>query len=415
MSDRHDFDNSASFDDEYLRRLQQKHPDLVAKAKQINREGKTTHSVISYGHWKKLGGWFKELLSVDSTKLHGKAYVTEELESHSRMVAGMVTIANLINAGTAFPLLLLTMADMGLLGLFLAAGTNLGLIKFGNQAGEVAAANKPGNQFWSETGLIGLICLNLLQSVVSGVGTQLLLDQANISKRFADNLVYVQTIEPLEAKVKVAQFDPDEIESKDKCDELEAELASVQPNTPKSSRLFNQAYGSYEEYQLPLEQRSYYNSPISQWAYCPRAKHEEQQLTSNLATSQQELQEFNSKIADRGSLAYLQQQKPDIYQQHFNEEGELKSGMEATTVAVEMFWEKLTNGDWASLGLSMYIFGLSVITSAIAVILVATHSKREDVQMSWSPAVARERERFLQEQRDRLLGEGDRDLDSGNK
>lgn len=411
MSDRSNFHNPDNFDSEYLRRLQQQYPELVSKAKQINQDGKETNPIAAYGHWKKLGSWLKELLTVDPSKLHGKAYVTEELESHSRSVAGMVTIANLINAGTAFPLLLLTMADMGLLGLFLAAGTNLGLIKFGNQAGEVAAANKPGNQFWSETGLIGLICLNLLQSVVSGVGTQLLLDQANISKRFAEDLVYVQTIEPLEAKLKAAQFDPDEIESKDKCDELEAELARVQPNTPKSSRLFNQAYGSYEEYQLPLEQRSYYNSPPSQWAYCPRAKYEEQQLASNLATAQQELQEFNSKIADRGSLAYLQQQKPDIYQQHFSEEGELKSGMEATTVAVEMFWEKLANGDWASLGLSMYIFGLSVITSEIAVILVATHSKREDVQMSWSPAVARERERFLQEQRDKLLGEGD----SGNK
>lgn len=404
MSDRH---NRNSLNED-LRRLQQQYPELVSKAKQINWDGKETNPIAADGHWKKAGNWLKELLAVDSAKLHGKAYVTEELESHSRAVAGMVTIANLINAGTAFPLLLLTMADMGMFGLLLAAGTNLGLINFGNQAGEVAAANKPGNQFWSETGLIGLICLNLLQSVVSGVGTQLLLDRANISNRFADNLIYVQTIEPLEAKVKIAQFDSDEIESKKKCQELEAELAKIQPNTPKSGRLFNQAYGSYEEYQLPLEQRSYYNSPPSQWAYCPRAKYEEAQLTSDLAAAQQKLQEFNAKIADRGSLAYLRSQKPDIYNQHFDEVGELKSGMEATTVAVEMFWDKLIHGQWASLGLSMYIFGLSVITSAIAVILVATHSKREDVQMSWSPAVARERERFLQEQRDRLLGDEDR-------
>ena len=393
---------------EDLIRLQQQHRELVKKAIQIHRDGRETNFVASDRHWKKTGNWLKELFTVDERKLHDKAYVTEELESHSRSVAGMVTIANLINAGTAFPLLLLTMADMGIFGLLLAAGTNLGLIKFGNQAGEVAAANKPGNQFWSETGLIGLILLNLLQSVVSGVGTQLLLDQANISNRFADEMIHKQTIAPLEAQVKEYQFDPDEIESKQQCQALETKLIKVQANTSQSSRLFDRAYGSFGEYQLPLQQRSYYNSPPSQWPVCPRARYEEEQLTSNLATAQQELQEFNAKIADKGSLAYLQQQKPDIYQQHFNEEGELKSGMEATTVAVEMFWDKLTNGDWASLGLSMYIFGLSVITSAIAVILVATHSKREDVQMSWSPAVARERERFLQEQKDRLLGDDDR-------
>ncbi|MEL7420848.1 MAG: hypothetical protein AAGK10_20100, partial [Cyanobacteria bacterium J06555_3] len=281
--------------------------------------------------------------------------------------------------------------------------TNLGLIKFSNQAGEVAAASKPGNKFWSEVGLAGVISLNLIQSLVSGVGTQLLLDQANISTRFANDTIYEQTIAPLEAKVNEYEFDPDEIESKQKCQMLEAELAKVPANTAKSSRLYNQAYGSFGESQLPLEQRSYYSSPPSQWAYCPRAKYEEQELASNLATAKAELQRFQEKVADKGSLAYLREQKPDIYEEHFNEQGELKSGMEATTVAVEMFWEKLASGDWASLGLSMYIFGLSVITSAIAVILVATHSKREDVQMSWSPAVARERDRFMREQKVRLL------------
>ena len=379
MSDRAKNEN---IDSQTLKRLQEKYPELVAKAKQIERDGKEIHPIVSYGHWHKLGKWLKKLLTVDPQKFHGKAYLTEDLESHSCSVASMVTIANLINAGTAYPLLLLTMADMGLLRGLLATATNLGLVMFSNQAGEVAAANKPGNRVWSEVGLAGVIFLNLIQSLVSGVGTQLLLDQANISKYMADDLVREQIVDPLEGKVEEYQFNPDAIASKEKCQELETQLTYVKANTSKSSRLYSQAYGSWADSQLPLERRSYFESPPSQWPYCVRAKYEEQQYTSRLAMAEEELQEFQEAIADRGSLAYLQEQKPDVYHQHFDEEGKLKSGMEATRVAVKMFAEKLTNGDWASLGLSLYIFFLSLVTSAIAVILVATHSNRiEDVEL----------------------------------
>ena len=398
-------DRNENADWENFRKLQQQNSELIELAKQMSQDGKEIRPLESHNHWGKVGSWLKELFTVDATTLHGKAYVTEEIESHSRAVADMGTVANAINIATALPLLLIAMADIPFFGLFLALGTGIGLLKFSNKAVEIAAAKKPGNQFWSEIGLAGVIFLNLIQSVVSGVGTQLILDKSGISNHFADEMVYEQTIAPLEAKVENYQFDPNAIASLQECQRLEAELLNVEANTSESSRLFEQAYGRYAESQLPLEERSYYNSPPNQWAVCPRSRYEEQQLTNNLATARKELQEAQSKIADKGGLAYLRKHKPDIYDRYFDETGELKSGMQATTVAVEMFWENLINGSWASLGLSMYIFGLSVITSAIAVALVATHTQREDVQMSWSPAVAEERERYLQELRDKLLGE----------
>ncbi len=393
------FNFDDNFDQETFRRLQQQNRELIELAKQISKEGKEAHPIVSHNYWGKIGLWLKELFTVDSTKLYGKAYVTKEIQSHSRMVADMGTVANAINIATALPLLLIAMADIPFFGLFLALGTASGLLKFSNKAVEIAAAKKPGNQFWSEVGLAGVIFLNLIQSVVSGVGTQLVLDKSGIANHFADRMVYEQTIAPLEARVNNYQFDPNAIPSKKECQALETELPKVEANTSESSRLYEQAYGRYAEAQLPLKERSYYSSPPNQWPHCPRAKYEEARLTSRLSTAQQELQEAQAKVADKGGLAYLRKEKPDIYDRYFDEVGELKSGMQATTTAVEMFWENLVTGNWASLGLSMYIFGLSVITSAIAVTLVATHSQREDIQMSWSPAVAQEKESYLKEMR----------------
>ena len=403
MSDRN---NQNNFDSEEIRRWIQQNPELLAKAKQSNKKRTEAHSIVSDGYLKKPGQILKDLFTVNPKQLHGDAFTNREIESHSNAVATVGTVANTINIVTAFPLIFFAMADIPLLGFPLALGISLGLLKFSNTTVEIAAANKPGNKFWSDVGLAGVITLNIVQSVVSGVGTQLMLDKPGISNRFAEELVYTQVIKSKEAKVEEAsKFDPSIIESKQKCEELEAELANTPSNTDKSRRLYQQAYGSYQDSLLPPEQRSYNGLPIHQLPHCIADKEKEKRATEKLATAESELQESKAKIAENSSLIYLKQQKPDVYQQHFDDKEELKSGMTSVKLSTEMFFEKISNGDWTALGLTLYIFALSIITSAIAVLLVASHSRRVDIQMSRSNAVKRARDIELAKRRAELFNQ----------
>ena len=210
-------------------------------------------------------------------------------------------------------------------------------------------------------------------------------------------MTHVQVIEPLEDNIQILESNTDFAESKQKCEALEAELANTPLNTDKSDRQHTLAYGSYEDSKLPLAQRSYYGSPINSYPYCPQFKEITRLSTEAIAAAKSELQQTKAEIAEHGSLIYLQEQKLDTYQQHFDRDGEVKSGVIATKLAMEMFVEKIVNREWTSLGLTLYIFSLSIITSAVSVLLIASHAKREDIQMTWSLEVARERDIYLAE------------------
>ena len=156
------------FDSEEIRKWVQERPELVARTKQIAKEGKDTHSIVSDGYWQKSGRFLGDLFTVNPKQLRGDAYTNKQIESHSNAVAVIGTMANGFNIVTAVPLVLFAMADIPFFGLFLALAINIGVLKFSNKAVEVAAANKPGNQFWSEVGLFGVIILNIVQSLSFG-------------------------------------------------------------------------------------------------------------------------------------------------------------------------------------------------------------------------------------------------------
>jgi hypothetical protein len=77
--------------------------------------------------------------------------------------------------------------------------------------------------------------------------------------------------------------------------------------------------------------------------------------------------------------------------------GEIKSGTEATRVAIVLFTKKLFSFQWADLGQSLFVMSMSVITSTVAIWITISYSKREDVQLSKSTAVINARDVFINE------------------
>ncbi|BAU67537.1 hypothetical protein STA3757_49590 (plasmid) [Stanieria sp. NIES-3757] len=357
----------------------------------------TSNNLVFFYKW--LCYLFQDLLIVPSSEVYGDAIVTKKLAQQSRWVAGILTVTNLINAASSFPLLLLTLIDFGIFGWLLAIAIELGLIKFSNWTGVVAIAYEAQHKNWNGIGLAGVVLINIVQSFVGGVGTLILLDRPSLSDRLSEQLIQERVIFPQEKKIEALQIEPQQLtEAKNQCQNLEARLAQTPPNSPKRGSLFPQAYGSWQDYNLPLPQRSYYTSPVPQWPWCPKSSMLTEIHAENLATAEKELEQLKVEIAKKGNLSYLHS-IPDVYTQNFDENDEIKSSMKATAIALDLFFSRLKNGEWAMLGLSLYVFILSVVTSGIAVGLIATHAQREDVQMSWSEAAAEAFIEFLKQKR----------------
>ncbi|MBL1211110.1 hypothetical protein [Geminocystis sp. GBBB08] len=112
---------------------------------------------------------------VNPDDLHGKVYVTKDLEKNSKYTAGAITVANWINAFPNLPFLFFCFQNMGfLIASGAAVGITGGILSIGNIFGGAVARNKPGNKSWSQWAFFGLVTLNIIQTAASGIGIELI-------------------------------------------------------------------------------------------------------------------------------------------------------------------------------------------------------------------------------------------------
>ena len=343
--------------------------------------------------------WSKKQICIDSDELHGNAYVSKELTKAALVVASVGTIANSINAATTLPFFLLTFKDLGLFAWPLALLINVYLIKFGNSSANAAADKQPITIGWARIGMAGFISLNLVQSVVAGVGAELLLNQSGLSRRLGEELVSQSVFAPLENKISDIEKEKKfAIATRQECQILQQKLERLPTNDLKRDEFHLKAYGSYADRISQGGYKSYQEDPIEQWPLCPKANALEARSDRNLQGPREDYQEKIKEVKSYGSAAaYLKAVKPEIYERRFDEVGNIRSGTEAARVAVILFTDKFLGFQWADLGLSLYLFSLSIITSAIAILLAIFYSNREDVQISKSDGVIQAKNVFIGE------------------
>ena len=101
-------------------------------------------------------------------------------------------------------------------------------------------------------------------------------------------------------------------------------------------------------------------------------------------------------------LEFIKQEKPLVYNQHFTPDGELRSGVEATRLAIINFTTKFLRGNWAGLGFHLFSLLISIITSGPACGMTIALSFRKDTQKSFSEVVELERDKWLESRRQEL-------------
>lgn len=330
------------------------------------------------------------VLLANPKELHGKNYVTKELEEHSKLTAAVISISSLINAGTNQPLLFFGFQDLGvILALAFSLSLNVLIVKFTNDNGTAVAGRKPGNYPWAKAGLAAMIAMSILQSLAAAVGSEALNNRPELSNLKAQELIERQA-------QKLAAIPVMNEAAFAACQEYEINLNEFR----KMSRgdgswdtMYVKLFGRFADRDRDWSTVPTENLPLEQ--RCLRLKQDA------IAIKEQAQKNWSNKLAKRHELGddvlFLEQEMPELFHRNFNDNYELRSGTETIRLAMLNLAEKAMRFDLAGLGFPLGFLVLSVISSAAACWMTFAHSRREDVAISRNDAIGEAIEAYLED------------------
>jgi hypothetical protein len=366
---------------------QPEYADLVEQAKRGTRLTPEKPSPL-VAMWQ----WIAAQLIVAPRSLYGRAYVTKALQEDASKTAGVLTVANLWNGATALPFVIIGLKDLPL-GFLLALLAAIGLVKFSNDCGAAAAANQPAKRGWSKAAMTGLVSMNIGLTAISGPGTELAMNQAGLSQMRAQEIVDELVLSDRHVEIDNAKRTLNESDRlAAECMRKEKELKSLREEDPRRDSLYLEMYGDW----ALRNSQIWSTTPSERLPICRRASRMQGEGLRQQQVAKQALDAQQVAInQEGGSLIFLANKKPELYATIFTPGGQIESGVEASRLAFQSFNNKLFTGKWNSLGFAMFSFGISVITSGVAVYLTAAHARRKDVQLSYEQSILDARNQFF--------------------
>ena len=237
--------------------------------------------------------------------------------------------------------------------------------------------------------------MSTVQSVVAGVGAELINNQEGLSYMKAEMLVD----EHIARQNAIYQ---DRLSKKDAMDSnCQRELSTLNSNSDNFNREYIRIYGgTYDQVSVGNLQNP--EAPCS-YTLIEQQATEVGAAYAALEAIKEERLDMNNDIELLKAIEAEGGAK--TYKQYFHEEtktsedGEqvqtlyvLNSGTEAISLAAESFWNSLTakeqsDTDKPGMNMSLFFFAISVITSLSATIMIVMHSFKLDTKMSRSTDV----------------------------
>ncbi len=107
-------------------------------------------------------------------------------------------------------------------------------------------------------------------------------------------------------------------------------------------------------------------------------------------------------------LVFLKQELADVYSQNFQgDNDEIISGVTAVAISMNSFFGKLMTGDFFNLGLSLYFFLWSIISSTASILMTIQFARREDVRKSFDNNLELKRDMWLNKLLEEAIKDGE--------
>ena len=354
---------------------------------------------------------FKETFWVPGAKLRGNQFSTKELDNSLTTTAKVMSVSTLWDFFCTLPILFYAVGSAKLL-----AGPFTFIIGYlilwaSNLTGENATNRTKGHSGKAKASLLAFIILSLAKTAVSGVGLDMILSKDQIINNFADELIESKSIgeESLINDLRTPLAEPAIKRELDlvtaECSSLDNQIKNLDMSKRRNKKLFEQ---------LNNQARGNANSPCNKKLELSTRFSKEQERINSIERSnnnksserlndRQELPpiSFLFKYYSNEYFTYFKGLPPNSYT--YNSSGNIiaendsniskldwRDGRksEAVSQASKQFFNKLGNGEIASLGLSLFGFIISVVLSSTAAILLYSTGKVKEVKASFTSSLS---------------------------
>ncbi|MFM1843452.1 MAG: hypothetical protein RLZZ490_2195 [Cyanobacteriota bacterium] len=389
---------------DFIQWIKTNRPDLVAKAR--NPELLTTPTSDTHTH--QTSSPLTSLAFVDPKSLHGPYHVTPELKKTAHATAVMMTTSNWIDIVGNAPLFFFTFQSLTALVAFLMTiALSVPILVAGNAISAVVAQGHKGRWKLMLTALaFGLVPLNVLQTVATGIGIEVLNNQSELTQ-IAAGQALDGIVASKEKQLRTVESNiPRDIQE---CRQERKALETMPRNTSAEEKAFQsryvRAFGTFASQSKPMTR------PLAQLPLCVRANQLEQAYDQSVQQLQNALNEFNLERAIQGNdLAFLKQVAPSQYNKTFVEKSpwfflpgdptvEVRSGVTLVALGTQSFMSKVQRGDWHQLGLNLFCVGFSAITSLASIGMGVAFTLSEDTQKSYDDRHKDKMRLFFQQHR----------------
>jgi hypothetical protein len=339
----------------------------------------------------------KEIVWVPGQNMRGKAFATPELDASLNSVAKLMCISTLWDFFTTIPLFQFSLAGpMAAASLPGAAALSFILLWASNVAGENATDRRKGHSAKATWSLAAFVFLCTAKTLFSGVGVDLWIGSKSIASTYAVELAASKLAKDKAELKRLETGGSDFKVAANRCTELEQQMATLgvnrKANDTQYVSLYVAAYGANaitaaDRGLSPQQLIQRYGSIGSIPGVC-RQRDALQALNIEKAKPLAAAIERKSRaFSEKPPLAYLQQEEPDLFNEHFRMENgmlEWVNGNEAVGQATNQFYSNLFAGKLGLLGFSLFSLSISVILTGAAAIMIYLISLNKQVQASFS-------------------------------
>jgi len=333
-----------------------------------------------------------EIVWVPGRKMRGKAFSTPELDASLSSVAKLMCISTLWDFVTTIPLFSFSLSLFAWASVPAGTALSFMLLWASNVAGENATDRRPRHAAKANWSLAAFVLLSAAKTLTSGVGVDLMIGNRAVAAGYAEKLALTKLAEDRANLAKQSQPDANLIAATQRCDELQAQMQELGKNRAANDVQYTsvlvQANGTFEDNKtdklLSNEELSKKYSLSKGVCVYKQALNGLQKEKNQVFVSDIETREKAQKRLP--PLSYLQKYEPNIFKEHFSENsGKIGwvNGSEAVGEATDQFYKKLFAGELGLLGFSLFTFGISVILTGAASIMLYMAGKNPQVQASF--------------------------------
>jgi len=332
-----------------------------------------------------------EIVWVPGRKMRGKAFSTPELDASLSSVAKLMSISTLWDFVTTIPLFSFSLSLFGWASVPAGTALSFMLLWASNVAGENATDRRPRHAAKANWSLAAFVLLSAAKTLTSGVGVDLMIGNRAVAAGYAEKLALTKLAEDRANLAKQSQPDANLIAATQRCDELQAQMQELGKNRAANDVQYTsvlvQANGTFEDNKTD---KALSNKELSKKYSLSKGVCVYKQALNGLQKEKNQV--FVSDIETREKaqkrlppLSYLQKYEPNIFKEHFSDNsGKIGwvNGSEAVGEATDQFYKKLFAGELGLLGFSLFTFGISVILTGAASIMLYLSGKNPEVHAS---------------------------------